>query len=384
MQQEHSGKQLYQEKKICQKKISSRWVRHLIMIIAGVLVPMLSLAQVPSSTNYRLDTSNFDFGGGEFSSSTNFTARGSFGGVQENRTTSTSFNLFSGFFPASYPGIPAAPTLTNTGGNLYNVLDFVIATGGNRADTNYAIAVSTDNFITTNFVQADDTIGPNPAWQTYISWGAGVGQRLTGLTSSTTYKIKVKARFGPDSETGYSVVATAATVAPIFSVTVAGVLNGTTINTFTTNLATTATSVAFSSLQTGAVKVAAQTITVNTNALSGYSAALMQDHDLAKTNGTVILPVSSSNTSPAAWPSGITTARFGYHTMDSTLCTGLFNRFAVDDTFAAATSTPFEIACNTGPVSNETTNIIFKVEIEALQPSGDYKNQVTYIITPQY
>ncbi len=118
--------------------------------------------------------------------------------------------------------------------------------------------------------------------------------------------------------------------------------------------------------------------------MAGYTAALQQNNHLAKTNGTTIAAVAGSNASPAAWPSGITTARFGYHTTDALLCTGSTTRFSADNTFAAATSTPLEVVCNTGPVASEQTNIVFKVEVGSSQAAGDYKNQITYIVTPQY
>lgn len=346
-------------------------------------LPWLAGAQSPSSTNYRLDSSEFDFGGG-YGSSANYGSRDSLGNVETGRGTSSNYRVFPGFFPRSYPGVPAQPVFTNTGGILYNALDFVIQTGGNTSDVNYAIAISPDNFATTYFVQADNTVGSGPVWQSYISWGAAGGQRITGLLSSTVYSIKIKAHYGPDSDTGYSQVSQAATVAPSFAVTILGLGSGTTIGSFTTNIASTPTSVPFSTLQTGSIKVGAQRITVTTNAAAGYSVALFQDHDLAKTNGTVIPPVASSNASPAAWPGAVTSAAFGYHTTDSTLCTGSAGRFSADNTFAASTSTPYEVACNTASVNNEVTNLVYKVEVESLQASGEYRNNLVYIITPQY
>ena len=361
-----------------------RFLRRLAAaLVVLLLTPQVLLAQTPSSTNYKLESSTFDFGGG-YSTSTTYGSRGSAGEVETGETTSSNFNIFSGFFPRAYPGIPGIPTLTNTGGNLYNALDFVVNTGGNPSDVNYAIAISSDNFVTTNYVQANDSIGATTTWQTYLNWGGSLGQRLVGLSVNTSYTIKVKARYGASSETGYSGTASAATVNPIFSATIQGVNSGATINSFTTNATTTATTVTFSTLQTGSIRVAAQKLTVTTNAAAGYSATLMQNHDLSSNNGATIPAVSATNSSPAAWPGGVTSAAFGYHTTDATLCIGNTSRFATDNTFAAATSTPYEVSCNTGPVTNETTNIVFKVEVESLQASGDYKNQITYVIAPQY
>lgn len=363
--------------------------RGAINVLLAILVGSLGfgstlLAQAPSSTHYRLEDTQFDAGGGS-SSSSNYSNRGAFDFGDDSNSSSSNFNAFPGYSLAAYPGVPGQPTLTNTGGTLYNQLDFTVSNGGNTSDTNFAIAISPDNFATsTSYVQADLTVGTNPVWQTYSAWGSGSAQRLISLQSNTTYTIKVKARFGLNSESGYSLTAQAATVNPSLSMTIDGLGSGTSIGSATTNIATTATSVAFSNLQTGSIKIGAQKITVTTNAVAGYTVSIQQDHDLSKTNGTTIAPVVATNSSPAAWPGGITSGRFGYHTTDSSLCTGATGRFSADDTFAALSSSSFEVSCNTGPVSSEVTNLVFKVEIESLQASGDYQNKIAYVTTAQY
>jgi hypothetical protein len=285
----------------------------------------------------------------------------------------------------AYPGVPAQPTLTNTGGTLYNALDFIIATGsGQQTDTTYAVAISSDGFATTNFIQADDTIGSSPVWQTYTAWGSGTGQRVTGLSPSTTYAIKVKARYAADTETAYSVSASAATTGPTVSVSFSGVSSGTTIASATTTVTSLANSISYGSLILNTTAVAAQTITVSTNATGGYTTTIVQDGNLRKTNGDNIAGTTGSNASPTAWPTGITNGYFGYHTTDSTLCTGTTSRFSSDNTYAAATTTPSEIICSTGPVTNEQTSLVFKVEIGSLQAAGDYSDTLTYITTAQY
>lgn len=165
---------------------------------------------------------------------------------------------------------------------------------------------------------------------------------------------------------------------------IAGLPSGSSVGSITTNIDTTATSVAFTNLQIGSIKIGAQQMTVSTNAVAGYTVSLAQDHDLEKTNGATIPAVVATNASPAAWPGGITAARFGYHTNDATLCTGTTNRFSADDTYAGATSTSYEVSCNTGPASSEVTKVVFKIETGSLQAAGEYKNKITYVITAQY
>ncbi len=341
-------------------RVIKKYLPLILALFLGLGSPFGILAQTPSSTNYRLEDAQFDAGGG-LSTSTNYQNRGALGAEGDTVTSSTNFSLFPGFELPAYPGVPGQPKFVNTGGALYNWLDFAISTGGNAADAAYAVAISSDNFATTNYVQANDTVAATTSWQSYINWGSGVGQRITGLTPNTSYQIKVKARFGKNSETAFSLPASAATITPNLTVVVEGVASNTAIGSFTTNVNSSATSVPFGILQTGSIKIAAQKITVSTNAVAGYTTALQQDSDLVKSNGTQIPAVIAGNANPSPWPSGITHGRFGYHTTDGSLCLGIANRFASpsDDTFAAATSTPYEVSCNTGPVANEIINIVF-------------------------
>ncbi len=355
----------------------------LIFIIFGLIIPAVAVAQTTSSTNYQVEDGTFD-GGGEPSSSTNYSSRDSIGDVSDEGSSSTNYKSILGFQLPAYPGVPGTPTLTNTGGILYTELDFVVVTGnGQQTDTNYAIAISSDNFVTTNYVQTDDTVGPTPAWQTYTAWGAGTGERIVGLSASTTYQIKTIARYGPDSESGWSQTASASTVGPNLTVTFAGVSSGTTVGGVTTTTTSTTNAIAYGSLSIGAPLTAAHQVTVSTNASNGYTSTVQQDGQL-RDGINQIDPVSGTNASPTSWSASPTTGEFGYHTTDSLLCTGTTSRFAVDDTFAQLTTSPLEVACSTTGVTNESTYLIFKLEIGASQPNGSYQNLVTYITTAQF
>lgn len=355
----------------------------LVILATIILNPQVVFALVLQSGNYQIENPSFSTGGGNRNSAT-YRAQDATG-TASGTSNSTNYQVQSGAIPPIFPGVPGVPTLTNTGSTLYANLDFVIATGGNASDTQFAIAISSDNFTTTTFVKADDTItSATEVWQDYAGWGSGSGERLIGLAPNTTYKIKVKARLGPNNESGYSNIASATTSNPSLTMTVAGVSSGTSVAGTTTNVTTTATTVPFGQLSVGSIKIGAQTVTVSTNAVTGYTTTITQDGALRKTNGTTIAAVSATNASPAAWPLSITDGRFGYHTTDSLLCTGTTNRFSINDTFAALTTTPTEIACNTGPVTNESTSLVFKVEVEGLQPPGDYQNVISYVTSALY
>jgi hypothetical protein len=364
------------------------WLRGLAILLL-FMIPGAALAQTLSSPNYKIEDSTID-AGGELSNSANFQSRESIGDQSDGGSQSALYKIFAGFFLPAYPGIPGTPTLTNTGGTLYNALDFVVVTGaGQQDDTMYAIAISSDDFATTYFIQNDDTLGPSEAWQTYTNWGAGVGERVTGLVPATTYKIKVKASYGSgsnaaDSETGYSDTATAATVGPTMVIVFTGVNSGTSVDGVPTTTTSTTNAINYGSLVINAAKNAAHIVTVTTNAVAGYTTTLQQDGHLRTTSGSQIDPVAGSNAVPAAWVPGISTGEFGYHSTDATLCTGTGGRFSSPDTYAALTTSPLEVACSTGPVTSESTNVVFKIEIGSLQPNGSYQNVVTYITTAQF
>jgi hypothetical protein len=356
----------------------------LLFFVVLMLVPLnMVIAQTISSPNYNIENSEFNIGG-ENSSSASYRSQDALGGSGDAGSSSTNYKTSPGVVPGNFPGVPAAPTLTNTGGTLYNSLDFVIATGGNGSDTQYSIALSSDNFTTTFFIQTDDTLGSTEAWQTYANWNSGTGERVTGLLPNTAYQIKVKARHGVDTESGYSVTATAATVNPTLTVSIVGVASGQSVAGETTTITSTASALSFGSLQVGTPNVAAHTVTVTTNATGGYTTTVVQDGNLRKSNGETILAVTATNASPAAFPTGITTGRIGYHTTDATLCTGTATRFSVNDTYAALTTTPTEVICNSGPTTSEATSLVYKVVIGNQQPAGSYANTVTYITTATY
>lgn len=356
----------------------------ILFLIASLTLPYPNiLAQSLVSPNYQIENPTFD-SGGQAATSTNYNERDSISGSSDSQSTSTNYKVFPGFFQHAYPGVPAQPTLTNTGSTLYNSLDYIVATGGNPSDAEYAIAISSDSFGTTSFIQADNTVGASAAWQSFVSWGSGSGGRVTGLTASTTYQIKVKARFAADTETAYSITASASTAAPSFTMTIAGIALGTPLAGATTTITSSANAISFSSLVQGTAAVAAQKITITTNATSGYTTTVQEDVDLTNQIGQIISPVSGTNTSPASFPSSVSTGAFGYHTTDATLCTGTVTRFSADDTYAAATTLALEIACNQAAVSNEDTYVVYKALVGALQASGNYTNTITYISTGKY
>lgn len=181
--------------------------------LSGVLV---LFAQLPSSSNYQLNNYDYGSGGAGGSSSTNYRLNATTGEVSNGQPGSTNYTVRAGNNNMQQADVPPAPTFTNPA-NYYNKLRFIINPTTNPSDTLFSIAISTDNFATTNYVQSDNTVGAVRGiedYQSYAAWGSGSGQLVIGLSPSTTYEIKVNAFQGSFTETQYGPSASAATVAP--------------------------------------------------------------------------------------------------------------------------------------------------------------------------
>jgi hypothetical protein len=173
-------------------------------------------AAMPSSSSYQLNNYGFGSGGTSDSSSTNYKLNATTGEVSNTQSSSATYDSRPGNQNTQQAYVPDAPTFTNTA-NYYNKLKFILTPGASASDYTYTIAISSDNFVTTYYVQSDNTVGSTKTYQTYAAWGGASGQFVVGLTPSTTYKIKVNAMQGGFTETGYGPEATAATVAPSIS-----------------------------------------------------------------------------------------------------------------------------------------------------------------------
>jgi hypothetical protein len=91
---------------------------------------------------------------------------------------------------------------------------------GNPSDAKFAVAISSDNFATTQYVKNDFTVGTTLTFSdylTYAGWGSATGIFVRGLASGTVYTVKVKAYRGSFTESGYGPTASAATVGPQLS-----------------------------------------------------------------------------------------------------------------------------------------------------------------------
>src|SRR5690606_27681470 len=167
---------------------------------------------VPVSPNYALR--ELEFGGsGGVGQTENYNYEGVIGanGMPMN---GTAYNGGLGFGFTQMANVPNAPTVTNPD-NYYDKLHLVIDPSGNPNDTLFAVAISSDNFVTTQYVKADHAIGNTLTFNDYLDysqWGAAGGIDILGLEPAVTYSVKVKAMQGDFTESGWGPLATAATI----------------------------------------------------------------------------------------------------------------------------------------------------------------------------
>ena len=339
-----------------------------------LLASTLVFAELPSSTNYKIQSYGFGAGGIASSSSQTFNLFGIAGELESASSSSQNYNIGSGLTFLLKANVPPAPTFTNPSNN-YDRLKFVLSTDGNPTDTTYAIAISEDNFATDiRYIKSDNTVGTTLAatdWQSYANWGGASGEYVTGLDQAQTYYIKVKAKRGNYTESEYGPAASVATTnaSLTFSIDSAAVTfsNLNSGNSFTDSSKSTV-------------------LTTSTNAYNGYIINARETAALATPSAT-IADYGSPNSAPTTW-SGY---GFGYTTNDSSLTGGTADRFTNGGPKYAGftTSSPGDpVADHPGPILSEITNeqftIGYRVSVSESQKPGAYTTTVLYIVVPEY
>ncbi len=346
----------------------------LLFVICYLLFADFTFAENPSSTNYKLIEYGFGSGGTTDSASTNFKAFGTAGEVEIGLPGSANYKAGLGLTFTMQANIPESPTLTTPGSN-YDRIKMVINISGNPSDTTYAVAISTDNFVTdTRYIKSDKSIGDtleSSDFLTYTEWGGSSGSFIWGLNSGTTYYIKVKAKQGNFTESGFGPSASTTTNDPSLSFG----LDTASINFNNLN---TENSYTDSSKQT--------TITTSTNAYNGYIVYAKETQALTYSDKT-ITNYAGTNEAPTSW----TGTGFGYTTSDTSLDTGpgLANRFVGSKYAGFTTDAQDPVADHTAVVeetaiSAEAFDISYRVTVASDQESGNYTNTIIYTIVPIY
>ena len=350
----------------------------LFICLFGYLLIAAPASAGPASTNFQLQEYSFGAGGTDTSmNSTNFKMFGTAGEVESGRPYSTNYKAGSGLIYELKLNVPPAPTLSNPATD-YDRLKFVLDEGGNKSDATYAIAISSDNFVSDiKYVKADKTIGQTLTtadFKTFSDWGGTSGDFVTTLKSGTTYYIKAKARLANFTETEWGPVSL-------------GVATSNSSLTFSLDN----TSITFDSLNPGNAytdSTKSTVMTTSTNAYNGYSVYGKESQSLTTPDNNTILNYAATNDNPTAW----TGTGFGYTTNDSNLGgTGGTNRFANATKYAGfVTSGSGDIvADDPGPVQNPTISkeqftVSYRVTVDSTTPAGTYSNVILYTIVPSF
>ncbi len=130
--------------------------------------------------------------------------------------------------------------------------------------------------------------------------------------------------------------------------------------------------------------VAAQDLTVATNAGSGFTVYARYAAAMNDGNGHTIADLGSSNAAPGAFSSP-GTAAFGYTTSDATLGTGTADRFTNPSArWAGLTTTGAEVSYGSLPIASDTACVAFQFGAASTTPAGTYAATVIYVAVPSF
>lgn len=203
-----------------------------------------------------------------------------------------------------------------------------------------------------------------------------------------------------------------AEVEPSLSFTISGVTNGTVINsnntactgntdTTNTGVNATATDVDLGFLSNGVINIAAQDLTVSTNASTGYSIT-------ATSSGRFINPATgfwitdanggnglTNNDTPAPATFGTSgTPAYGIHPCGARVTTGTWATGATAFSSGAKYSNPWNSGANSyyaniaaytgGPIDSDKTTVEYAATVAGTTPAGIYRTIHTYVATATF
>ena len=338
-----------------------------------LVTSLLSLvAAVPASTNFTLK--DYDFGtGGVTASSTSYNLNGTVGTQTGAPQTNGVTILNPGEKPTQTANVPPAGTLTNPSSS-YSKLHLVINTGSNPSDGRFAIAISSDNFTTTQYVKTDNSVGTSLAisnYQTYIQWGSATGFDILGLTANTTYKVKVSAYQGAFTASAFGPASAAVATQPTtVSFTVA-----------TTTNSTPPFSVNFASLTAGSVFTAdanAQ-LTLSTNAVLGGGIYIVDNNGgLKSTKAAYTLTSATADLTAASKGFGAQAASLSQTSGGPLAAVSPFN--GTTNSVGQLSAVLQQIIGLSGAVTGGSAQIKFLAKTDnTVPPASDYSDTQTII-----
>lgn len=331
-----------------------------LVIVAAVLL----FAAFSSSSHYQLQSYGVGSGGTNSTSSTNHRLQASSGEATNNSTSSTNYQTKNGSISTEQANVPPAPTLSNGSSLYYNKLQLIIATGGNASDATYAVAASTNNFVSTLYVQSDGTLGTTPYFQDYNGWGGSGGTFITGLAPNTTYEAKVSAYHGKFTQSAYGPYATATTATPSITFSLSP------------------TSQNLGSLPAGSVVIGASNInfTLTTNALYGANIYVSGQYGgLYSANVNYTIPAVSGDLSSLSVGFGLQ----GVSASSPLVIDSPYN--GAGNVVGTESSTLVPMFTASSPVSSGTASTNIQAKASNIVPaSADYKEVLTFVAAASF
>lgn len=333
----------------------------------GLFLSALLLAALPTSSNYKLNNYDFGSGGTAGSSSTNYKVNATTGEQSSVKTNSTNYATGSGNNGTQQSNVPTI-SITNISNN-YNKLTIVIGPQNNPTDTLFAVAISTDNFSTTQYVKSDNTIGSTLVladYRTYASWGSGTGTVLSGLAPFTTYYVKAKAMQGNFTETGYGPVASAATATPQLSFSLS-----------TTSQPSPPFSINIGLLLAGTVVTAPDTINIaiSTNGDQGASVYISDSNSGLKSTVYPTASIASATANLAAAGNG-----YGAQISSVNQVTSVSPYNGTLSSVGIISTSIRQLLNSTGPITAGTASITLKAKAATSDTAApDYSDVLTFL-----
>ncbi len=343
-------------------------------VLSFIFAPAAKAGPQPSSSSYQLLDYGFGSGSVATSSSNNFMLQGISGEIEFASPSSNNFILEPGLTYTMQPNVPPAPAFANPS-NYYNKLLLTINQGNNSTDTVYAIAVSTDGFVSNiKYVQTDDTLGSNPVWQTYTLWGGASGTTIIGLNPGTTYYAKVAASRGTFTQGSFGPTSIASTINPTF-----------TFSLQTNSHPTPPLSINIGQINAGAVTASTDkvTATISTNANNGGIIYVYG------TNAGLV-STQASNYKIQSSSTDLGTATEGYGAQGTSVSGAPMELLSpyngAGNNVGALDTTKRPLADSTSlPVTNGQASFQLKAKASNTTPSaGDYADTITVIATGSF
>lgn len=258
-------------------------------------------ANTTASTNSGWQSGDETWNSTSLSPDTSYAFTGKYRNGDSVETSSVGSSLYT---LAAVPGTPAVTTWSTTSIKVTIDQNGNPTGAGTSHDTEYALAETT----TGKFVQANGTLGASAVFQTYGDWGGSAGQVVTGLTPSTIYTFKIKARNGDSVETAYSSTASDTTNADtaISTIEVSAVTATSATITWTTNHAADSQVDYGTTSGYGSTENDGAMVTSHTISLTGLTAGTTYHYQVTSTGNTTVTSVDDTfETLPATQISGV-------------------------------------------------------------------------------